>query len=154
MDLSKVVVFQTGNEQYGVPIQSVISIEKMETATPIPNMPEYMVGVVKVRGDLIPVFDVGLILYNKHVVETEKTRMVVVNTETLSFGLVVDDAKEIVDVPESDIKQVNMIAYQKTSYFVGVANLQNRLVTLIDPNELCESLDGIKHIKANIHSHQ
>lgn len=54
MDISKVVVFRAGNEEYGVPIENVISIEKLEDINVIPNMPYYMKGVVMVRGELIP----------------------------------------------------------------------------------------------------
>jgi purine-binding chemotaxis protein CheW len=154
MEINKVVVFQVDNEQYAVPVENVISIEKMSSPTIIPQMPDYMVGVVRIRGELVPVLDTTKILYRRAYTETEKTRMIVVITDDLSVALIVDDAKEIIDIPPEAIKQVNMLAYRQTPYFIGVASLPERLITLIDPNQLFESLEGVKAIKEHIQSYQ
>jgi purine-binding chemotaxis protein CheW len=154
MEINKAVVFQVDNEQYAVPVENVISIEKMSSPTIIPQMPDYMVGVVRIRGELVPVLDTTKILYDRTYMETDKTRMIVVITEDLSVALIVDDAKEIIDIPPEAIKQVNMLAYRQTPYFIGVASLPERLITLIDPNQLFESLEGVKAIKEHIQSHQ
>ncbi|MDF0727378.1 chemotaxis protein CheW [Cytobacillus sp. S13-E01] len=152
MEASKVVVFQVGNEEYGIPVQNVISIERIQPSTVIPKMPSFMKGVVTIREELVPVIDTGIILYDRTTIETDKSRMIVTKTEDLSVGLIVDDAKEILDIPQEKIKQLNLLAYQKTSYFLGVANLENRLLTLLDPNNLFESLEGIKQIKEHMNS--
>jgi purine-binding chemotaxis protein CheW len=154
MEINKVVVFQVGNEQYAIPVEHVISIEKMSAPTIIPQMPDYMIGVVRIRGELVPVLDTMKILYNRPYVETERTRLIVVSTEDISVALIVDDAKEIIDIPQEAIQQVNMLAYRQTPYFIGVANLPERLITLIDPNRLFESLEGVKDIKEHVQSHQ
>ncbi len=59
--------------------------------------------------------------------------MIVVITEDLSAALIVDDAKEIIDIPSKSIKQGNMLAYRQTPYFIGVASLPERLITLVEP---------------------
>jgi purine-binding chemotaxis protein CheW len=154
MKLNKVVVCQIANEQYGIPVENVISIEKMSTPTVIPQMPDYMVGVVRIRGELVPVLDTMKILYNRPFQESYKTRMIVVTTEDISVALIVDDAKEIIDIPSDSIKQVNMLAYRQTPYFMGVASLPERLITLVEPNRLFESLEGVKAIKEHVQNHQ
>jgi purine-binding chemotaxis protein CheW len=154
MKLNKVVVCQIANEQYGIPVENVISIEKMSTPAVIPQMPDYMVGVVRIRGELVPVLDTMKILYNRPFQESDKTRMIVVITEDISVALIVDDAKEIIDIPSESIKQVNMLAYRQTPYFIGVASLPERLITLVEPNQLFESLEGVKAIKEHIQSQQ
>jgi purine-binding chemotaxis protein CheW len=154
MKLNKVVVCQIANEQYGIPVENVISIEKMSAPTVIPQMPDYMIGVVRIRGELVPVLDTMKILYNRPFQENEKTRMIVVITDDISVALIVDDAKEIIDIPSDSIKQVNMLAYHQTPYFIGVASLPERLITLVEPNQLFESLEGVKAIKEHIQSHQ
>jgi purine-binding chemotaxis protein CheW len=154
MKLNKVVVCQIANEQYGIPVENVISIEKMSAPTVIPQMPDYMVGVVRIRGELVPVLDTMKILYNQPFQENDKTRMIVVITEDISVALIVDDAKEIIDIPSESIKQVNMLAYRQTPYFIGIASLPERLITLVEPNRLFESLAGVKAIKEHIQSHQ
>lgn len=147
MDTSKVVIFSIGKEEYGIPIQHVISIEKAQEATELPKMPSYVKGIDKIRGELVPVLDMNTILYDRDSEYTEKTRTIVVNTNELEVGFIVDDAKEILDVPEEKISQINLFAYQQTAYFAGVANLDGRLITMIDANKLLESLEGLQEIK-------
>lgn len=70
--MHKVVVFQLCNEQYAIPVEHVVSIEKMSHPTLIPSMPSYMLGVVRIRGELVPVLDTSQILYRRPYAETEK----------------------------------------------------------------------------------
>ncbi|MGX1981760.1 purine-binding chemotaxis protein CheW [Thermolongibacillus altinsuensis] len=148
--MNKVVVFQVQNEQYAIPVEHVISIEKMEAPTFIPNMPDYMVGVVRIREELTPVLDTTRILYNRPFTPTDRTRLVVVMADGLSVAFIVDDAKEIIDIPEEAIKQVNMLAYRQTPYFIGIANLPERLITIIDPKKWFASLEGSDAIKQHV----
>ncbi|MBB3906756.1 chemotaxis protein CheW [Anoxybacteroides rupiense] len=152
--MNKVVVFQLGNEQYAIPIEQVVSIEKMAAPTVIPQMPDYMLGVVRIRGELVPVLDMVKILYRHSYIQTEKTRLIVVQTEDLVVAFIADDAKEILDIPSEAIKKLNMLAYRQTPYFLGVANLPERLITLIDANRLFESLEGMQVIKERIKENQ
>ncbi|EIJ78785.1 chemotaxis signal transduction protein [Bacillus methanolicus PB1] len=146
-EINKAVVFRVGSEEYAFPIQYVISIEKMERTTPIPHLPEYVKGIVKVRGELIPVVDFENILYNRQLVINEGTRLIVLHTPEMSLGVLVNEAKEIAEIPSDNLKQIGLIAYQKTSYFTGVANLDKRLITVIDPLKLIQSLEGIREIQ-------
>ncbi|MBP2240789.1 purine-binding chemotaxis protein CheW [Cytobacillus eiseniae] len=146
-NINKVVVFQVGNEEYAIPIQFVMSIEKVEGITPIPHLPSYVNGITKVRDELIPVIDFEKILYNRSYEMSEATKMIVLQTEMLSIGVIVSEAKEIIDIPSDKLKQLGLIAYQKTTYFTGVANLDSRVITMIDPSILVQSLDGIREIQ-------
>ncbi|KYD09746.1 chemotaxis protein CheW [Saccharococcus caldoxylosilyticus] len=152
--MNKFVVFQLEREQYAVPIEYVISIEKMVEPTIIPQMPDYMVGVVRIRGELVPVLDTRKLLYERPFEEMDKTRLVVTMAKDISVAFIVDEAKEILDIPEEAVKQVNMLAYQQTPYLVGVASLPERLIILMDPNRLFAHLEEADEIKEHIHSHQ
>jgi purine-binding chemotaxis protein CheW len=151
---TKVVVFQVGTEEYAIPIEHVISIEKVEGITPIPHLPAYVKGIVKVRGDLLPVLDFEEILYNRSIQYNDQTRMIVVKTEELSIGVLVNDAKEIIDVEQENLKQLGLVAFTKTSYFSSIANLDSRLITMIDPSKLVQSLEGIHEIQQYMKEHQ
>ena len=146
-DMNKVVVFQVGNEEYAIPIRFVISIEKVEGITPIPHLPVYVNGIFKVRGDLIPVIDFERVLYNRATQINEATKIIVLQTDELSIGVIVKDAKEIIDIPLDLVKQLGLIAYKNTTYFTGVANLNSRIMTLIDPSKMVQTLEGIKQIQ-------
>ncbi|MBM7604537.1 purine-binding chemotaxis protein CheW [Metabacillus crassostreae] len=155
MELSKVVVFREGNEEYGLPIQHVISIEKLEDINVIPNMPYYMKGVVKVRGELIPVLDTNRILYHQDsIIDEQTTKLIVVHSDELSAALIVKEAKEILDIQEEQLKSISVGAFQATKYFTAVASIEDRLITIIDPNLLIAGLEGIAIVKEEIVSHQ
>ncbi|MDQ0156468.1 chemotaxis protein CheW [Robertmurraya andreesenii] len=149
---NKIVVFTVGNEEYAVPIDHVLSIEKVEGITPIPHLPSYVSGIIRVRGELIPVLDAEKILYHRSISASDSVRMIVLQTSEMSLGILVRNAKEILDIPEERIKQVGLVAYQKTSYFSGVVNLESRLITLISPTVLVKSLEGIREIQEYMQS--
>ncbi|OAS87496.1 MULTISPECIES: chemotaxis protein CheW [Metabacillus] len=154
MDISKVVVFRAGNEEYGLPIEHVISIEKLENINIIPNMPYYMKGVVKVRGELIPVLDLNRILYQDDTFGDDNAKLIVVQSEELSAALIVKEAKEILDIYENQLKTIGIGAFQSTKYFTAVASLEDRLIMLIDPNLFISSLESIAIVKEEMVSHQ
>ncbi|MEI4770819.1 chemotaxis protein CheW [Psychrobacillus sp. FJAT-51614] len=152
MSSEKVVVFQCGNEDYAVPIEHVISIEKLEHINPIPHLPNYLIGLMKIRGELVPIIDFEQILYNRNGADFETSRVITMHTQDMSIGLLVKEAKEILDIPTEDIKQIGLVNYTKTQYFTGVANLENRMITIVDPSILVRSLEGIKDIQSYLES--
>ncbi|CAM3797841.1 chemotaxis protein CheW [Mesobacillus zeae] len=146
-DTNQAVVFQAGSEEYALPILSVISIEKPEGITAVPHMPQYLKGIAKVRDELIPVIDSEMVLYDRAADLDEKTRMIVIHTKEISAGILVKDAREILEIPQENLKQPSLIAYQKNRYFSGVASFDNRMIMIIDPELLIESLEGMSEIK-------
>lgn len=142
----KAIIFHIGQEDYGIPIKCVISIEKFERSTTIPQLPSYVRGIVKARGELIPVIDISDVLYKKQLQEDEQLRLIVLNTAELPVGILVKETKEIIDIPEESLKQIGLVAYHRTEYFSAIANLEDRLITMIDPERFVSSLDGIKEI--------
>ncbi|WP_062356056.1 chemotaxis protein CheW [Bacillus kwashiorkori] len=142
----KVVIFKVNKEEYAIQVEHVISIEKTSQVTPIPQLPNYVKGIVKVREELVPVIDLKNVLYKTDEVINDVTRFIVVKTDQLQVALLVSDAKELLEIESGHIKQVGFIGYEKTAFFSGVIQLTNRLITLIEPNQLVSSLEGIKEI--------
>lgn len=146
----KAVVFNCGTEEYAVPVDQVVSIEKLEKVTPIPHLPNYLMGFSRIRGQLVPILDFQRILYERSSVG-EQVRIIVLNTDVVNYGLVVTEAKEILDLDESILKQMGLVNYAKTKYFTAVANLENRMITYVDPKILVNSLEGIREIIEYLH---
>ncbi|WP_404403662.1 chemotaxis protein CheW [Jeotgalibacillus malaysiensis] len=142
----KAVVFSCGNEEYAISIHKIVSIEKEEKVTAVPHLPEFMPGITEVRGELVPVLDFEQILYHQPLT-TADAKMLVVKTEQLSIAIRVKEAKEIIDIPSEQLKEIGLAAYKHTEYFTGVAQLENRLITMIDPEILTENLEGMKEIR-------
>ena len=152
MSNEKVVVFQCGNEDYAVSIEHVVSIEKLERVNPIPHLPNYLIGLMKIRGELVPIIDFEQILYNRSGQDNEQARVVTMHTQDMSIGLLVKEAKEILDIAQEDLKQIGLMNYTKTQYFSSIANLENRMITIVDPSILVRSLEGIKDIQSYLES--
>jgi purine-binding chemotaxis protein CheW len=149
-ETSKAVIFQAGNEEFALPIFNVISIEKMEEITPVPQMPDFVMGVVKVRDQLIPAIDSEAILYQRRLQPDYQTRMIVLDADGISFGVVVKAATEIMEIPAESIHRPELAAFHNIDYLKGIATLSDRMVIILDPGRMIESLEGIKEVKAAI----
>jgi len=142
----KAVIIQCGQEEYALPVETVVSIEKLERVNPIPHLPEYMLGLMKIRGELVPILDFQQILYGNTAKDDPNARIVVVQTENLFIGLLVLDAKEILDIPESKLTSSGLMAYSRTPYFKTVANMEERMITVVDAEILSRTLSGMDEI--------
>ncbi|MCH7321480.1 chemotaxis protein CheW [Solibacillus sp. MA9] len=150
MSFEKAVVFLCGKEEYAVPVEQVVSIEKLERVTPIPHLPNYLLGFSRIRGELTPIIDFGRILYNNPT-NTETSKVIVLSTDIVNYGLLVADAREIIDFENGVLKQMGLVNYEKTKYFTAVANLEDRMISCVDPNVLVNSLEGIREIINYLH---
>lgn len=146
MSTLKVVVVQCGNEEYAIAIDVVVSIELLEQVNPIPHLPDYMLGLTRIRGELVPILDFEQILYNNSARDNKDARIVVVQVKNLFIGLLVIDAKEILDIPVDKLTSSALAAYSTTPYLTTVANLDDRIITIVDPNILSETLTGMDAI--------
>lgn len=150
MDELKAVIVQCGNEEYAIPVDSIVSIERLEQVNPIPHLPDFVLGLMNIRGELVPIFDFEKILYDRSAKIQDETRVVVVQTGVLTIGLLVLDAKEIIDIPNNSLKDSALKVYSKTPYFTAVANLKARMITVVDPNVLAQTLSGMNEIGAYV----
>lgn len=150
--MSKVVIFRNGDAEYAIPLQNVVSIEKIEAMTPIPQMSDYVKGMIEIRGQIIPIIDLEYIFYKRYLKTDESARLVVTQLGEYSLGILVKEAKEIIEIPPEKIKQVGLISNSKTAYIIGITSLEGRLVTIIDPVVLFESLDGIEELQEYLKS--
>jgi purine-binding chemotaxis protein CheW len=150
----KAVIIECGQEEYALPVDKVVSIEKLERVNPIPHLPEYMLGLMKIRGELVPILDFQQILYGNSAKDEPNVRIVVVQTETLFIGLLVLNAKEILDIPERKLTSSGLMAYSRTPYFTTVANLEDRLITVVDAEKLSQTLTGMDEIGDFVQSQQ
>lgn len=151
--MNKVVVIGTGKEEYAIPLQFVVSIEKIEGITPIPQMPDYVTGMIEIRQQIIPIVDLEYIFYHRFIQMDESTRIVIVQLEELMAGILVSEAKEIIEISQGKVKQVGFIKSSATAYINGVASLNGSLVTIVNPEVLIGNLEGIDVLLDKMQSH-
>ena len=103
----------------------------------------------------MPLIEMNKVLYpEKKFLEMPEQRWISIKTKVMTIGLVVQAAREILDLTDVPIKQIGLLGYEKTEYMQGVANIGNRLITIIDPQKFVSSLEGIKELQEYMYSHQ
>ncbi|TGB00302.1 purine-binding chemotaxis protein CheW [Sporolactobacillus shoreae] len=147
----KVIMFNLGNEVYGVPIDQVLSIEHLEPITRVPNAAHFVEGVMNLRGLIIPVIDVRKRFGLAPVAATKDTRVIVVETDDLQVGMLVDTAKEVTDINVDSIEKTpEIIGGLDAGYINGVAKLgKESLMILLNLDRVLsdQDLDNLKLIE-------
>jgi purine-binding chemotaxis protein CheW len=135
--LIQLVGFKVNEEEYGIDILNVQEINRMMDITRVPNAPEFVEGVINLRGKVLPVVDLrkrfGLERkeYDKH------TRIVVVELVGKTIGCIVDAVSEVLRIPSNVIEPPPKLAVGAGGQFIkSVGKLQDRLLLLLDMEKL------------------
>ncbi len=130
---NQLVVFNLANEHYGVNIGAVESIIKLQPITAVPRAPSFVEGVTNLRGTVLPVLDLRKRFGLRAEEATKDTRIVVVEMNQETVGMVVDAVTEVLRVPEEDIEPPSPIITTVDSVFItGIAKVDERLIILLD----------------------
>ena len=132
-ELLQLVSFKIGEEEFGVDILKVQEINRLVEITKVPRSPDFVEGVINLRGKVIPIID----LRKRFMMETKEsdkdTRIVVVDIEGQVMGMVVDAVSEVLRLPKDTIEPPPEIATSIDSeYIQGVAKLEDRLLIFLD----------------------
>lgn len=146
----KALIFKVGNEEYGIHINQVVSIERMQPVTSYPNRPPHVIGVTSIRNIVTPVVDLRSALLDETLEPNESTRIIVGQVNDNTIGLVVDAATEVLDIAGDTIQHVNLLKNREVSYLNGISKQGDRLFILLDIEKLLEdttNLDELKELK-------
>ncbi|MDY0387122.1 MAG: chemotaxis protein CheW [Methanolobus sp.] len=132
--LHQLVVFSLGVEEFAVNIMQVQEIIRMPEITRIPRSPDYVKGVINLRGKIIVVMDLDKRFGMSQKNITDESRVVVVDIEGTVIGLVVDSVSEVIRLQGSNIDQTPEIITQSINaeYLKGVGKLEDRLLILLN----------------------
>jgi len=129
--------FFLAKEEYGVDVKQVQEIRRVAEITSVPRAPEFVRGVINLRGRILPVLDLRRRLALGEVVVDRDSRIVVVRVKDRLLGLLVDGASQVLKVPVSQIEAAPEEVVQKGGdYIRGVAKLADRLIILVDLERL------------------
>ncbi|MDZ4178424.1 MAG: chemotaxis protein CheW [Coriobacteriia bacterium] len=142
-DTRTFVVFKLGDEEYGLDIGTVQSIVRFEEPTPVPRCPEFVMGVMNLRGRVIPVLDMMARLGLGRFAPTPGSRVIVAEGEAGILGLAVDGANEVRAIPIDAIQPTPdaAIGPEVVEMFEGVAERDGQLVILLDLNRAVPGSD-------------
>lgn len=132
----QLVVFCLGNEEYAVAISQVKEIIQYKGATKVPNVPEYMEGIINLRGKVIPVIDLALRL-DLAAGKAGGKRVLIIEAAEKEIGLVVDEVSEVIRLQDDAIEPAPTGI--GNSYIRGIGKDENRLLILLDVNKLFKS---------------
>lgn len=148
------LTFNLAGEEYGVDILSVREIRGWSRVTRIPQTPPFLLGVLNLRGAIVPVMDLRLRFGLERETYGDSTVVIIVAIAERLFGMVVDAVSDVVDIDPAAIKPVpDMGAVVDTRYLKGLATHVERMVMLLDVEKLMrpedvETLDAaISHVQ-------
>jgi purine-binding chemotaxis protein CheW len=135
----QIVGFQVGNETYGVPITALHEIVRVPEITAVPDAPEYMEGVINLRGKIVSVIDLRKRFGIKETGLSRRNRILVVEFNGRLSGLIVDAASEVLKISASDIEPPPAVLQEGgMSCVTGLGKYRGRLIMLLDTTKLLE----------------
>ncbi|MDR4889925.1 chemotaxis protein CheW [Fredinandcohnia sp. QZ13] len=147
---SKVIVFRLEDQEYGTDIQKIRSIERLQEVTRIPNVPEFIKGVINLRGEVTPIIDLKERLAMGQTVPTTETRILIVEISDIQLGVIVDAATDVIDLDLSLVDSATGVIHGiNESYIEGVAKLEHRLLLLLNLDKVLNK-EEINEVKETI----
>jgi purine-binding chemotaxis protein CheW len=132
-DEQQLVVFDLSSEAFGVDISAVREIIRLQDITKVPRTPEFVEGVINLRGKVIPVIDLRKRFGLSAEDESKDNRIVVVDIGAQDIGVVVDAVTEVLRISTETIEPpTSVISTSDSEYLIGIAKLDARLIILLD----------------------
>lgn len=138
----KYLTFALDSEYYGIEIKHVTEIIGVQTITEVPEMPEYIRGIINLRGKIIPVMDVRLRFKKPYRAYNDRTCVIVVDIREVSIGLIVDQVSEVLSIPDSEIVPPPELSNVMHTYITGIGKVGNEVKLLLDCDKLLHQEDS------------
>ena len=143
----QLVVFNLSGETYGVDISAIREIIRMQVITEVPKTPDFVEGVINLRGKVIPVIDLHKRFDLPLAEETTNTRIMVVEVESITVGMIVDSVSEVLRISKDSIDPPPpVVSGVDSAYLRGVGKLHDKLIILLDLNQVLQEKEK-KHLE-------
>jgi purine-binding chemotaxis protein CheW len=133
---NKYLTFALGSEVYGIEIRHVTEIIGVQSITPVPELPEYIKGIINLRGKIIPVMDVRLRFRKPFREYNDRTCIIVVDIKEISIGLIVDAVAEVMTIEESNIVSPPDLNQLSRRYIQGIGKSGDEVKILLNCDEM------------------
>ena len=134
----QIVVFKLGEEEYAIDTSKVQVINKMMDITTVPKAPEYIRGLINLRGSIVTVIDPYIKL---GIDAKDKTceNIIILETEDEVIGILVDKVTEVIEIDTEELKNISSSKEDDRDYIKGTINLKGNIITLIDVDVLLDT---------------
>lgn len=135
------VAFKLNNEEYAIEINSVEGILKYQEITKVPQTDEFILGIINLRGQVIPIYNLKKKFYGEDSNLLDETRIIIIRHQEVVIGVIVDSVSEVLKISEIDIDLTDsMFSDKKNNTISGIGKLDDRLLMVINiKNLLSES---------------
>ncbi|AAO10359.1 chemotaxis protein CheW [Vibrio vulnificus] len=143
------VTFQLEEETYGINVMQVREVLRYTEIAPVPGAPDYVLGIINLRGNVVTVIDTRSRFGLMEGEVTDNTRIIVIESEHQVIGILVDSVAEVVYLRSSEIDSTPSVGTDESAKFIqGVSNRDGKLLILVDLNKLLtdEEWDEMAHL--------
>jgi len=141
-ELLQLVSFNIGEEEYGIDILKVQEIIRIMDITKVPNTPDFVEGVINLRGRVIPIIDLRVKLGMERIGHDKSTRIIVVEISNKTVGFIVDAVSEVLRIPKNITEAPpEIVAGVNSDYITAVGKLEDRLLILLDLEKILSILE-------------
>lgn len=138
--VNQYVVFKLDDENYGIPIKYVETVEKLTKITRVPNAPHYINGVINLRGDVIPVMDLRKRFGLEHISVTDDSRIIVLSVDEVSVGILTDSCSEVITLDKEQIDETYGLTISfEDDYVEGIGKFDERMIIILHVPELLKN---------------
>ena len=131
------ITFTVNNEEYGIDIMSVLEIKGWTDTTRLPNQPEYLRGVLNLRGAIVPIIDLRHRFGEGETEASSKNVVIIVSIQQRYIGILVDAVSDIMTVSKSDIQDIpNVDGSSRENFLSGLVTLNERMVAILELSQL------------------
>ncbi len=136
------LTFNLDRESYGIEITHVTEIIGIQPITEIPELPDYIKGIINLRGKIIPVMDVRLRFRKVSREYNDRTCVIVIDIGDISIGLIVDSVSEVIAIPDTEIVAPPEVGKGGNKYVKGIGKVHGDVKLLLDCNKLLNEEDS------------
>jgi purine-binding chemotaxis protein CheW len=148
-DILQLVTFTMGKEEYAVDILKVQEINRMSEIAQVPNAPNYVEGLINLRGRVIPVVSLRKRFGFEEKENDAQARIMIMDIQGITIGLVVDAVSEVLRIPSNTVEPTPHVATDMGTEFIkGIAKLEDRLIILIDMDMLIEKAESVDMLES------
>ena len=149
---NKYLMCKLGNEIYGIDIQHVTDIIELQKITEVPDMPDYVKGVINLRGQVIPVIDLRRRFRMEAREYDDRTVITVVQMKNNSIGFIIDTATEVQEIPEKDIDPPPKFQGEEVrqKFILGLGKMESEVIILLDIEKLVGEAE-LEAISSEVH---
>ncbi|MBT1707486.1 chemotaxis protein CheW [Fulvivirgaceae bacterium PWU5] len=144
------LTFSLGEEKFAISVEYVQEVVELEQVTKVPNAPDYMLGIINLRGRVLPLLDTRMKLGLKRTEITKKSRIMILDLTTaddksLQVGALVDIAKEVIELAPDDIQEApDFENYKTQAPITGIVNNRGDITMIMDIDRIFSTADIVQ----------